>query len=291
MNFDIIIPVTERNFQTLNLVMLYLRKNVPHRNIILIGNQRLQETFEGCRFIDEDKLYGALSYNVIRELVAGRDCYAGRRAGWYLQQFLKMSYSLICQEEYYLVWDADTIPVKKMQMFDAEGNPFFDVKEEYHRPYFTTLNRIFGFKIKKRDDFSFISEHMIIKTEYMRKLISDIEGNQVLECKYYYEKVINSIREIDLMQSGFSEFETYGNYVNTYYPNKYKIRRLKSLRNGDQYLHYPPKEDELSWAAVSYDIITMENRKKMYPDMEERINEYMKKYSLEEIVIEHQGKS
>ena len=290
MNFDIIIPITERNFKTLDLVISHLRNNISHRNIILIGNQRLQEKCEECKFIDEDKLYGTLNYNAIRELVVSRDCYAGWRAGWYFQQFLKMSYSFICQEEYYCVWDADTIPVTKIRMFDTEEIPIFDVKEEYHRPYFTTLNRIFASKIKKSINFSYISEHMMIKTEYMRELILEIEKNSLLEGNCYYEKIMNSIREVDLMDSGFSEFETYGNYVNVNYPDKYKIRHLKSLRNGDQYLHYPPKEAELSWAAASYDIITMENRKNMYSDMEERIDEYMKRYSLEEIVRKHEGK-
>ena len=107
-------------------------------------------------------------------MIIARDCYAGWRAGWYLQQFLKMSYSFICEDAYYLIWDADTIPVREIQMFDEDGVPFFDVKEEYHRPYFTTLNKIFNNRIKKSNPYSYISDHIVIKTEYMRNLILEI---------------------------------------------------------------------------------------------------------------------
>ena len=289
MNYDIIVPVTERNFQMLSSVVSHLRKNVSHRNIFLLGQRALQEKCSalGCKFIDENRLYGKLDYNAVRELTVRRDCYAGWRAGWYLQQFLKMSYSLVCSDEYYLVWDADTIPVRKIRMFDDEDIPYFDISGEYNRPYFTTLNKVFAYRVKKSNQYSYISEHMIIKTEYMRKLIFEIEENQMLEGKYYFEKIMNSICEIDLMHSGFSEFETYGNYVDTYYPGKYKIRRLKALRTGDRYLHHPPTESEIRWAAASYDIVTMENRQNMYSNVANRMDELMENYSLEEVVSKY----
>lgn len=286
MNYDIIIPVTERNFQTLGLVANQIKKYVLHRNIILIGKCEFRDRANilGCKFINEDTLYGKLDYCTIRELIYKRDKYAVKRTGWYLQQFLKMSYSMICEDEYYLVWDADTIPLVKMEMFDDKGVPFFDVKEEYHRPYFTTLNRLFNATVKKFNSYSYISEHMLIKVEYMRKLIDDIEKNDSLEGEFYYEKVMNCIRKIDISYSGFSEFETYGNYVENNYVGKYKIRRLRTLRNGDRYLHYPPIQREVEWAAGSYDILSMENRLSMYVEVDKRMNELMKDYTLEEVV-------
>ena len=50
---------------------------------------------------------------------------------------------MICQENYYLIWDSATIPVKEVKMFNNDSKPFFDLKTEYHKPYFITMKRIF----------------------------------------------------------------------------------------------------------------------------------------------------
>ena len=46
------------------------------------------------------------------------------RTGWYEQQFLKMAYSRICNNEFYLIWDSDTFPIKPVNMFE-NSNPIF----------------------------------------------------------------------------------------------------------------------------------------------------------------------
>ena len=51
-----------------------------------------------------------------------------------------------------LIWDADTIPIKEVKMFGNDGKPIFDVKTEYHKPYFITLKRIFP-KLGKKYNF------------------------------------------------------------------------------------------------------------------------------------------
>ena len=63
------------------------------------------------------------------------------RVGWYEQQFLKMEYSKICKNDYYLIWDSDTIPIKPVKMFD-NNKPIFDMKKEHHSPYFITLDKL-----------------------------------------------------------------------------------------------------------------------------------------------------
>ena len=108
-----------------------------------------------------------------------------KRLGWYEQQFLKMSYSRVCDNEYYLLWDSDTFPVKPVQMFE-NGHPIFDMKTEHHSAYFTTINRLI--KNLHFSKFSYISEHMLIKTEYMRNLLDDIEHNSNIYGNMFWEK-------------------------------------------------------------------------------------------------------
>ena len=48
-----------------------------------------------------------------------------------------MSYSRICKDEYYLLWDSNTIPIRPINMF-KNGHPLFDMKLEHHTQYFVT---------------------------------------------------------------------------------------------------------------------------------------------------------
>ena len=70
------------------------------------------------------------------------------------------------------------------------GKPFFDVKTEYHEPYFITMKNIFP-ELGKKYDYSFISEHMIINTKLMKNMINRISNNKNLIGDTWYEKIIN----------------------------------------------------------------------------------------------------
>ena len=148
-----------------------------------------------------------------------------------------MHYCIICQENYYLIWDSDTIPVKEVKLFNNDSKPFFDVKREYHKPYFITMKKIFP-ELEKKNHFSFISEHMLINSKIMKILINRIDINNNICGDIWYEKIINCINIKVIPFSGFSEFETYGTFVNKYFIKTYSIRRWKSLRRG-KYFYNP----------------------------------------------------
>lgn len=261
-------------------------ENLNPNSVIFIGAQECKEVIEkiGGRFEDENTLFPNLDFLKVKQLILKRDKFAIKRTGWYFQQFLKIAYAQICEEEYYLVWDADTVPLKEINMLDSENYPYFDIKTEYHKPYFTTIKKLFSGSIQKCGDFSFISEHMLIKTSFMKEMIHQIEKNKELDGKFFYEKILSAVRDIDLCGSGFSEFETYGNFVVAKYPHFYKFRKVKSLRSGDKYLGATPTRNVLEWAKESYPIITLENRDKESSKSIYDIERLMQMYSLEDIV-------
>ena len=288
MNYKVVIMMAKKNMDLLELVAAYIRRNLLCKAIVVIGKNDLREKCEeyGCEFIDEDKLYDTLSYANVQRMLLNRDVFAKSYTGWYFQQFLKMAYSTVCEDEYYLVWDADLIPLKKLGFFDEDGRPFFDVKTEYLPSYFCTLSKLFDGRIKKHNDYSYISEHMIIKTEYMRGLILELENNSKLSGNLFYERIINTIRMIDIPSNGFSEYETYGNYVAQKHPESYSIRRLKTLREGDIFLGEYRDDIFLEWAANSYDTICFENKIEQISALKDNLEYYMSNYSLEEVVKE-----
>jgi hypothetical protein len=42
------------------------------------------------------------------------------------------------------MWDADTIPLDRIEFFDRNGSVLYGSKVEFHKPYFLTLNSLFG---------------------------------------------------------------------------------------------------------------------------------------------------
>ncbi len=175
--------------------------------------------------------------------------------GWYYQQFLKMQFATICDSEYYLCWDADTVPLRKIDMFSSDGRPYFDVKTECQDGYFITVNRLFNFgKIIAK---SFVSEHMIFKKDYMLEMIADIEKTS-FEGSKYYEKILNAAGS-DNISLGFSEFETYGSWVGMRYPSAYKLRDWKSFRNTNFFVDISDlTADDIEWLSKDFDAASFE---------------------------------
>lgn len=186
--------------------------------------------------------------------------------GWYYQQFLKMKFSDYCDGEYYLCWDADTIPLRRIDMFSEDGKPYFDVKSECQSRYFSTIQNLFGFS--KVIEKSFVSEHMIFKKEFMHEMISEIE-NTPFKGKTFYEKIFSAAgsENIDL---GFSEFETYGTWVAMRHTSAYKLRNWKSFRNTNFFIDISElSQEDVDWLSRDYDAATFEKYQATVPELTE----------------------
>lgn len=268
---DIVIPISEKNINIIQMTVTFLQKNIKYRKILIVGNSNLKHIIEPlvlCRmkdtdnikFVDEDELVPELTLSKIKNIMK---CITGdsRRTGWYYQQFLKMAYSYVCTQTYYLVWDADTIPLTPISFFD-EGKPLFTMKIEYHKPYFETISRLFpGGNIKHGGE-SFIAEHMVINCGFMREMIEAIESNTNLQGEKFYEKILFAVDKNEIKHSGFSEFETYGNYVRFKHDKVYTLRRLRTWREAVYILGHCPSINQLIWAGKSFDIISIEYTQK-----------------------------
>ena len=111
--------------------------------------------------------------------------------------------------------------MKDVAFFDAHDNVLLEKQSEYHKPYFTTLERL-QIPISEREivhravDFSFIAEHMMIDSHLMQELITLIESTHH---KPFWQAILDCVSDEDLGSSGFSEFETYGNFIACKYPH------------------------------------------------------------------------
>ena len=240
-------------------------KYIPIKKIYIVGPVGISERIisehdSRLIFINENEF---VDVPRIRELYSLR-ALQPRRAGWYVQQFIKMQFAKFVKDDYYLIWDSDTIPLKPVELFDEHFRPFFDMKTEYHESYFDTLSKILP-GIHKVTESSFISEHMLIKKEYMCELIDEIEANKNLEGTNFQERIINAIAAENLPRTGFSEFETYGSYVTVRHPDSYAMREWHSLRCGKRFYTDSSLIDEENrlWLSTNYDAISLEKWHRM----------------------------
>ena len=290
---DLVIMLAEKNLPTLKQMLPYCQKNISCSRIVIIASSKLKteiEKISGVVFKDEDTIFPGLSLNnvfdTIEEITGER-----KRAGWYMQQFLKFAWAYHCNDKSYIVMDSDTFPLNPIP-FIEDGKYIFTGKIEYHKPYFDTINRLFNGEVRRVNpkisnssdfldfervkslqilksifhlspnsedaDVSFVAEHMIFDCEIVKEIIDKIQNNSSLIGTSWFEKILHSIEPKNILLSGFSEFETYGNYFFTFYPNLGKVRKLRTLRQGAYFLGSTPSSEQLSWASQDYDIISIE---------------------------------
>lgn len=130
------------------------------------------------------------------------------RAGWYLQQLIKLAaidYLQARDDQLMLIWDADTVPLKKLNFY-KDGRCIYFMGSEHNPPYFISLSRILN--LSKLVNFSFIAQCFVLKKKWIREFISEIEE---LHKTNWYEAILD---QSDLSHpSGFSEYETLGNWL------------------------------------------------------------------------------
>ena len=210
---------------------------------------------ENVHFIDGNDLCAGMNRENISALMEQVTKGSGYRAGWYFQQFIKMAYAFYCDNEYYAVIDLDTVP-NKINFFDQE-NPVFFISDENHQEYFETMESLLPGRVQKYGEKSFVNQFMIFNKKYMLELIrligkSDIAGDD------WWCKIINAINPEYISKAGFSEFETYGNYVMNYHPDTYKIAICNQCRSAAAFISMDPRVNMLKWAFESYDVLTLE---------------------------------
>lgn len=262
--YQVIVPLAAEDVPTFLVNCKYIVSNLPCKELIVIGSSRVgelvcnyeqNEDMAHVNFINEDEIYDGMNLQSVKKVIqdiTGKTA----RAGWYFQQFIKMAYAYRCEDAQYISWDADTIPLRKIDFKDADGTLLFTTKDEHHQPYFDTMYRLLG--LKKESDASFIAEHMIFDKVIMEEMIERIECNQILGGTHFYEKVLHAIDEDEILNSGFSEFELYGNYVLTYHKEEYHMRQMSAYRSGRTMFGDLIDDAKIRWIGNRFDVISIE---------------------------------
>ena len=149
--------------------------------------------------------------------------------GWYWQQFLKIQFIMQQKNSLCVVWDADTIPLKKVQ-FPSDISGFYQPTTEYHKPYWSLNSSLLGQEYGKYPGFSFISQFFGIQSEIVHDMTKYI-------CNYtsYHDWKESCIHYVLNLYSRhrMSEYELMGAYaLKTCTPNDFLPLSLAWTRQG-----------------------------------------------------------
>ena len=256
--YDVVMPILKRDWPAAQANLPFVFRNLPIQRLVVVSAPDIRDLLpqdERIVFVDENELVPGLTLAAVKKLMYSR-IYTDKRAGWYFQQFLKMGYARICQGRAYVVWDADTVPVRPVRFENEAGQYLFTLRQEFNPPYFETMRTLLG--LEKIEKESFIVENMVFDTALMQELLDRIEANSALEGQVFWQKILYAVSPENLKGSGFSEFETYGTYVTTLHPGRYATRHMETLRSGKNILGAQPVPEVLEWAGQSYDLVSME---------------------------------
>lgn len=247
---DIVSVCAGRDLENFALCYQAALKHIEFDKFYVITNSPELFVFESESLvvIDENEIY---SLDVINEIKDMKLYGFPDRAGWYLQQFLKMEFSRTkyCDKNY-LIWDADTIVLKDMAFFSGNNYVFSEGKEKINMPYFKNYECLMQEKAKTKK--SMISQHMIIDRNIMQELINEIE-KRFLSC--FPISVLGNISGDS--KSLFSEYETYFNYYVSKKTN-YEIVERIWFRNAAAVVGYNPNYKTLKLFFPDCEYVALE---------------------------------
>ena len=185
----------------------------------------------------ESDYLGGWSIDLVRTLMTPELAF---RAGWYLQQLVKISALSRGDDDddVVLIWDADTMPLRRLEFVNPDGSLNYyknteQIKQPYGDqaidPYFVTLHNLLG--LEKIVNFSFIAQCFPCYVAWAREFIAEIEAKH--GC-HWIEAIFASA---DLSKlSAFSEYETLGNYLQHRHGDKMVITNRPWEHLGSTYI-------------------------------------------------------
>lgn len=245
-----------RDVQTFKICAQWLPDFVKAKKYLVIVPEQELSDFQHCG-IKNFEFISELKYNNIKQYLEEKLGHRHKRIGWYLQQFIKLSeIDEGSDDDLNLIWDADTIPLKRLS-FEKYGKIYFYQGIEYHKPYFELTKNVLGLDKIARS--SFIAQCFPSKVSWIKNFKKYIESKN--NNKIWYQAIIDRID--DKQKSGFSEYETLGTFILEKYPSKIKLRENSWTRDGNALIgNVKNLEHNYKWLSKRYDFITFEHWQK-----------------------------
>jgi hypothetical protein len=156
-----------------------------------------------------------------------------QRYGWYLQQFYKIEALTRSNADVSVIWDADCVPVKNIELIDLKQKLIYmNASEEANPLYFSVIEKLLG--MNRVQNQSFVVPGFPILKSWVYEFIQHIESHS--NGLSWYDAII-SCTDFSY-KSGFSETETLGTWIANSYPNSWATKNVAWERQGQSQFGY-----------------------------------------------------
>lgn len=215
---DVLIPVAGKDVHHLDTVLFNLQKYCqnPIGTIYIVTPDKsvLNVTMGNNIKVISDSEF--LSIDFARLKKSQPECFS-----WCVQQLIKLSSINLINSDYILWLDSDTL-LNNYRIFVNNNRLIEIISDEFHKPYFTGLSKLFHFRIPMIR-LSRVSHHALINTAVFKKFQDDYG---VKSDEDWLQIILNSIDAKSIRserknwfifgRSSFSEYELYSLILKKY---------------------------------------------------------------------------
>ena len=227
--YDIVIVSHEKDFNNIKHIVEYCDKNLTFDSIHLIVSDRAPYNDIGLlQTLTESPIHLHLETEVLK-IDKSR---LRHRPNWIYQMLLKIFQDVTINDDF-LVIESDCIILKNLSFFNDYKNIFYLGRDHYHQEYYNFNQKLLG--IGREYDHSFISEFMMYDKKIIKELLSKTKCNTVddfLELIYLH---VNT-------DSYPSDYDLYGNFYYSNYPNKFETKVLNFDMSGKSGNYWSDRE-------------------------------------------------
>ena len=174
---------------------------------------------KNCKIIDENKIITFRKFKIIANKHLKKVSYFKEiqiRLSWYYQQVLKLTFVINYINETknpIVIWDADTIILKKILFFKKNNSINYGSTSEFHKAYYETnqalLNNLPKYFISSLAQFTSITPS---EAKFLSKKLSRLKNKNKNTAEWLSHIIFKSITKVHKNYNGslFSEYELIG---------------------------------------------------------------------------------
>lgn len=209
-SYDLFIPLIQKDEIKLKYVYEHALKHLSPKNVYVCSPHNITNRIQGINYINDLDVVNISDKNFITF-----------RPNWTYQQFLKLFFK--GQSSYYFALDCDTIILKDLPLFKNKHPIWYYGWKQNHFPYFLFNRRVFN--LKKSLNHTGIGDLGLFNQNIIESFLHSTGCRTPEELLKNIGGYTNSVFH-------FSEYETYANFVDQYYPGLYGFEHLEQLNEG-----------------------------------------------------------
>ncbi len=178
---------------------------------------------EACRGISE--LVVVVSENLIlpADQIFELKQHFGHRAGWVIQQLLKIEYVSKAEVPGVLVCDSDTLLIQPRVWMNSNEEQLLTPTWEWHPAYYEFLSKLNLSSLKPK--YTFVPHHMLMQPKFIREVRQLLGWNTLSEIRDYL--VTNS--ETNEMSPFSVDYELYAQFMFKFHRDKVLLSKWSNL--------------------------------------------------------------